>query len=175
MSYCRARARGHARTHACHTAMHADARPVPQPSPLLPLKCLRFHHCSCPSLTPPSPRLHQHPPNELRRFHRPRHHKHPLHHLGPHGPRRRLRAARARANPAEARACGARRRPNLAADAGSHCERACLSWIERLRPRRRRHHEPARDDSGLGCGHRARAAQRSRVAGHSHAGHHRRA
>ncbi len=90
------------------------------------------------------------PHDQVRRGPRPGHHEHPLHDLRPRRRGRGDRPEGARADLPEARVGRARRDRDLDPLPGSHQGRAGQGRHHRRRPRRRGHHQPARDRRSSG-------------------------
>ena len=91
-----------------------------------------------------------------------------MHDLRPRGSGSQRHPEGARADLPQARVGRARRERDLVAHPGGHRRGDAGGRRERGRHRRRGHHQPARDDAGVGPEHRRAGAQRARVAGHPH-------
>ncbi len=96
---------------------------------------------------------------------RPRHHQFPRHRLRPRRQHRQRRAAGVPADLSPVRMGGARRRGDLGDPARRGAPGARTRRREGGRRRRHRHHQPARDDRGVGPRHRRAHPQRHRLAG----------
>ncbi|CAA9236063.1 MAG: Glycerol kinase, partial [uncultured Arthrobacter sp.] len=109
----------------------------------------------------------------VRRRHRPGHHQHPLHGLRPRRQGGLRRPEGARADLPARRVGRARRGRDLGQHPRGRGPGPGQGERGQVRPRRGRHHQPARDRGGLGPDHREARPQRHRVAGHAHPAHRR--